>query len=230
MSQLRCFPQLAGLGQLKRITKDAVLMTDQKNRQDARPGRPRNSFCLKVTALDLKRLVRKANRLGLQGKALPGFAYDSDAQALLIGPVLEGEERPLPADDQAMDHREIGRKIRQLRAKRRWTTMAMAKKLGMSQAQVSRLENGLQAFRSATLIKIARTLGVPPASLMTSGPGDDSSKVAAELERAGLMPSECLISALKDKGFMTFMERCSKGMRAHKMNLCRMERALNSIT
>ncbi len=37
------------------------------------------------------------------------------------------------------------------------------------------------------------------------------------------------LSALKDEGFMSFMEICSKGMRAHKRNLCKMETALKGL-
>ena len=39
---------------------------------------------------------------------------------------------------------------------------ALGKKVGISQAQVSRLENGQQGFRSGTLVKLARALKVPP--------------------------------------------------------------------
>ena len=42
------------------------------------------------------------------------------------------------------------------------TTTELAKKVGISQAQISRLENGQQGFRSGTLVKIAKVLRVPP--------------------------------------------------------------------
>ncbi|MHC4913961.1 MAG: helix-turn-helix domain-containing protein, partial [Planctomycetota bacterium] len=46
-----------------------------------------------------------------------------------------------------MDQKAIGRKIRELRSKMGLTTVTLAKKVRLSQAQVSRLENGLQGFR-----------------------------------------------------------------------------------
>jgi transcriptional regulator with XRE-family HTH domain len=42
------------------------------------------------------------------------------------------------------------------------TTTQLAAKVGVSQAQVSRLENGQQGFRSPTLVKLAKALKVPP--------------------------------------------------------------------
>lgn len=41
------------------------------------------------------------------------------------------------------------------------TSTRLAEKVGVSQAQVSRLENGLHGFRSGTLVKIAKALKVP---------------------------------------------------------------------
>jgi transcriptional regulator with XRE-family HTH domain len=41
------------------------------------------------------------------------------------------------------------------------TTTDLAAKVGISQAQISRLENGQQGFRSETLVKIAKALKVP---------------------------------------------------------------------
>jgi DNA-binding Xre family transcriptional regulator len=46
------------------------------------------------------------------------------------------------------------------------TTTELAKKVGISQAQISRLENGLQGFRSDTLLEIGLALGVSPAELL----------------------------------------------------------------
>ena len=54
-----------------------------------------------------------------------------------------------------MDNRLIGLKITKLRNKLNLTTTELAKMVGISQAQISRLENGKQGFRSATLTKIA---------------------------------------------------------------------------
>jgi transcriptional regulator with XRE-family HTH domain len=63
-------------------------------------------------------------------------------------------------------NRKIGARVRQLAKARGATTITLAKAIGVSQAQISRLENGLQGFRSATLLKIAMALGVKPQDLL----------------------------------------------------------------
>jgi len=60
----------------------------------------------------------------------------------------------------------IGRKVYELRGTRNLNTIQLAKKAGISQAQVSRLENGLQGFRSDTLLEIALALDVHPRVLV----------------------------------------------------------------
>ena len=59
---------------------------------------------------------------------------------------------------------DIGTTIRTLRKGmgREYSTRMLARKIGISQAQLSRLELGQQGFRSGTLCKIADSLRVPP--------------------------------------------------------------------
>jgi transcriptional regulator with XRE-family HTH domain len=57
--------------------------------------------------------------------------------------------------------KEIGATVRAIRTELGLTTTSLAKKVGISQAQISRLENGEQGFRSGTLVKIAKVLRVP---------------------------------------------------------------------
>ena len=57
-------------------------------------------------------------------------------------------------------HRMIGRRIMRFRELSNLTTTELAKRVGISQAQISRLENAKQGFRSATLQKIADDLSV----------------------------------------------------------------------
>ena len=61
-----------------------------------------------------------------------------------------------------MTSRDIGTRVKAVRDGRQMTTSDLARRVGISQAQISRLENGLQGFRSGTLIKIAKTLRNPP--------------------------------------------------------------------
>lgn len=61
----------------------------------------------------------------------------------------------------------IGTRVRKVRMDKDMTTTTLADKVGVSQAQISRLENGQQGFRSATLEKIAKALKVDPVVLVT---------------------------------------------------------------
>lgn len=60
-------------------------------------------------------------------------------------------------------NRLTGQKIAALRKGLNLTATELAKMVGISQPQISRLENGKQGFRSATLTKIAQVLDVHPA-------------------------------------------------------------------
>ena len=57
---------------------------------------------------------------------------------------------------------QIGATVRTLRYAKGITTTALAKRVGISQAQISRLETGKQGFRSGTLVKVAKAVGVKP--------------------------------------------------------------------
>ena len=61
-----------------------------------------------------------------------------------------------------MRPKDIGATVRARRTELSLTTTDLAKKVKISQAQISRLENGQQGFRSGTLVKIAEVLKIPP--------------------------------------------------------------------
>jgi transcriptional regulator with XRE-family HTH domain len=122
-----------------------------------------------------------------------------------------------------MDPKAIGRKVRELRSKMGLTTVTLAKKVRLSQAQVSRLENGLQGFRSATLLKFCRVLEVPPIYFFVEGQDASTGKVTKELESHGLAASNTLRKALANAAFLRFAERCARAFKAHRKNLVRME-------
>jgi transcriptional regulator with XRE-family HTH domain len=61
-----------------------------------------------------------------------------------------------------MNNRTIGLKVARLRKEQELTSAQLAERCGLSQPQISRLENGKQGFRSATLGRIAAALGVTP--------------------------------------------------------------------
>lgn len=61
-----------------------------------------------------------------------------------------------------MDNQRIGLKIAQLRMQKNYSTTELARRTGLSQPQISRLENGHQGFRSSTLARISEALEVTP--------------------------------------------------------------------
>ena len=77
---------------------------------------------------------------------------------------------------------EIGKRVRGLREHRGFTTSDLAFKVGMSQAQISRLENGRQGFRTETLKKIAGALEVEIGYLVS--PISDSSSALVQAMRS----------------------------------------------
>lgn len=62
-----------------------------------------------------------------------------------------------------MNNRSIGLQVSRLRKERNLSSTELARRCDLSQPQISRLENGKQGFRSATLARIAAALGVTPA-------------------------------------------------------------------
>jgi ribosome-binding protein aMBF1 (putative translation factor) len=64
---------------------------------------------------------------------------------------------------------DIGGTVRLYRTKAGMSTTDVAKKTNISQAQISRLENNQQGFRSGTLIKIAKAIKVRPWVLFMTG-------------------------------------------------------------
>jgi len=61
-----------------------------------------------------------------------------------------------------MRPKDIGATMRALRNERGYSTARLARKAGISQAQVSRLECGQMGFRFDTVVRIAEALKVPP--------------------------------------------------------------------
>ena len=56
----------------------------------------------------------------------------------------------------------IGQVVKQLRTRQGLSTTQLALKVDVSQAQVSRLENGQQGFRSDVIVRFAKALKAPP--------------------------------------------------------------------
>lgn len=98
-----------------------------------------------------------------------------------------------------MDRSEIGRRIAFLRKRRGLTARELAERIGVSQGQISRLENGRQGLRSQTLIRLAGALGVEPYELLLPANAE---------EKTGSQPvvSSTLREALRDAEFVAVVE------------------------
>ena len=77
----------------KLITKQPVRIVERKREHDERLGGIRNSFRLSIDPFDLRRIVQEANRLGMKGKSVVGFAYDEAEEAIHIGPSAKENEQ-----------------------------------------------------------------------------------------------------------------------------------------
>ena len=125
-----------------------------------------------------------------------------------------------------MDLKIIGRKIRELRSRMGLTTVTLAKKVRLSQAQVSRLENGLQGFRAGTLQKFAKALNVPTMYFFVEGEGTATARTAKELKGRRLEMSRGLRQALANAAFLHFMERRAKTYLGNRGKLAAMSAAV----
>jgi transcriptional regulator with XRE-family HTH domain len=56
----------------------------------------------------------------------------------------------------------LGRNLKKLRDERKFSQVALARLVGVSQAQISRLEDGQQGFRSDVVMRISKALKVRP--------------------------------------------------------------------
>ena len=59
-----------------------------------------------------------------------------------------------------------GSKLRQLREAKLWSRLELSKRLGVTNPQIGRWEEGLSTPRGATVKKISKVLGVPVSDLV----------------------------------------------------------------
>lgn len=125
-----------------------------------------------------------------------------------------------------MNNRAIGLKITQLRERLGLTTSALAKRVGLSQAQISRLENGKQGFRSATLTRLAEALGVKPVYFFIEE-GDDSS--VAEAAAAYGIRVQVLLNALRDGEFREVAEKAALVFERDKLAFAQIKELIEKL-
>jgi len=107
-----------------------------------------------------------------------------------------------------MDNAAIGLKMAALRDKKGLTTTQLGKLVGISQAQISRLENGKQGFRSATLTKISKALGVKPIYFFLEDM-PETARVREDAAPYGIPPDSKLAVALRDQAFRRAANRAA---------------------
>jgi transcriptional regulator with XRE-family HTH domain len=103
----------------------------------------------------------------------------------------------------------------------------LAGKLGISQAQVSRLENGLQGFRQATLLKFCKVFDVDPVYFYVDDDELATAETTRDLKSAGLKPSHTLRRALANPAFLRFAEACAKAHRGSAKKLAALDAAVD---
>ena len=120
-----------------------------------------------------------------------------------------------------MYEKQIGIKLSKLREEQGLTAAEVAKRVGISRAQISRLENGRQGFRRDTLERIAHALGVKPVYFYLE---DDDANGGDELIGA---PGR-LGEALTDPGFRDLAERAAGFYLTKPEEFARVETAIRS--
>ena len=124
----------------------------------------------------------------------------------------------------------IGRRIREIRAATGMSGWELAGKVGMTPAQVSRLEQGLRGFRGETLDAFSEALGVPPLYFFVEDDEAFTAQLSRELEAKGLKLTRRLKKQLTNPGFLQFLERRAEEFNADPASLERIERAARRAT
>jgi len=118
------------------------------------------------------------------------------------------------------------KRLRELRTRLGLTAKALGEKAGLAQAQVTRLENGDQDFRTATLMELAKALEVPVIYFFLEDLSVLTAATERELKKVGLKPSSRLLAALANHAFLRFAERAAKLYAGKAENLARIDKAL----
>ena len=67
------------------VTEDPVRVIDWTRQYVENRGATQTDFRLSIHPGDLKRIISKANQLGLKGKSVLGFGYDYGSETVLVG-------------------------------------------------------------------------------------------------------------------------------------------------
>ncbi len=120
-----------------------------------------------------------------------------------------------------MNQRTIGERVEALRRRKGLTTTQLGQLVGISQAQISRLECGRQGFRSATLARIAKALGVRPVYFYLEEGADSPGALTRPETRLG--------AALADPGFRRATERAAEVFLTEPEKVLKLARAIEAL-
>jgi len=126
-----------------------------------------------------------------------------------------------------MDSKAIGRKVSALREKLGMTTTELAKKVNISQAQISRLENGKQGFRANTLLRIAKALGVQPVYFFMEDEPEGEVREGSPVY--GLLAGGELVKALRSAEFVRVAEKVAEAFLHNKDAFAAIQLAVKAI-
>ena len=115
-------------------------------------------------------------------------------------------------------NRLMGQKLAAFRKGLNLTATELAEMVGISQPQISRLENGKQGFRSATLTKIAQVLDVHPAYFfIETGNAEFVGDEAAEYSLAKALRQAQFLSLTKKMAALYFNKPLAFGKIAQEI-------------
>ncbi len=139
-------------------------------------------------------------------KLIVGVVEQDDAQA---SGWRSGDAGLRLIGDVAVESKDIGVKIAKLRKTLGITSTELANRAGITQPHVSRLENGKQGFRSATLARIAKALDVKPVYFYMDE-DEDGGKAAEDTPVYGLAAGGKLVDALRSPEFVQVVEKIAE--------------------
>jgi transcriptional regulator with XRE-family HTH domain len=97
--------------------------------------------------------------------------------------------------------------------------------VGVTQAQISRLENGLQGLRADTLLRFSKAFGVSPIYFFVDGIDAQTARTVEELRKQGHKPSKTFQNALANPAYLRFLEECARIFQENPDKLEAMDRA-----
>ena len=115
-----------------------------------------------------------------------------------------------PSEKSGLLNRETGLKVRKRRQELGMSTTELANLVGLSQAQISRLENGHQGLRSSVVVRLAGVLDVNPTHFFggrETALGGGAVRESEGPYGPGVPPG--LAKALKSKKYRDFIIKCA---------------------